>query len=101
VKSVLASTSTFLSSGILDDVPTGITPKKKAWNVPQSWERTEPREALLEAFRRRKVSGEQEQEEEEGSGISTPPSPEVVLPTVASIESIPSVTSLSIPWAER
>jgi kinesin family protein 11 len=71
----------------MDDVPTGITPKKKTWNVHQSWERTEPREALLEAFRRRKVD-ESDREVE-----STPSSPEDVLPTVASIESIPSVTS--------
>jgi hypothetical protein len=91
VKSVLASTSTFLSSGILDDVPTGITPKKKTWNVPQSWERTEPREALLEAFRRRKVDSDDIETETN----SIPSSPED-LPTVASVESIPSVTSLPV-----
>jgi kinesin family protein 11 len=71
----------------MDDVPTGITPKKKTWNVQQSWERTEPREALLEAFRRRKV------DESEVGVESAPSSPEDVLPTVASIESIPSITS--------
>jgi kinesin family protein 11 len=97
VKSVLASTSTFLSSGILDDIPTGITPKKKTWNVPQSWERTEPREALLEAFRRRKVSEEHDYDHEEPQeSSSAPPSPVEVLPTFASVESIPSVTSLPV-----
>jgi kinesin family protein 11 len=93
VKSVLASTSTFLSSGILDDVPTGITPKKKTWNVPQSWERTEPREALLEAFRRRKVDSD---DIEETGTSPIPSSPEEELPKVASVESIPSVTSLPV-----
>ena len=93
VKSVLASTSTFLSSGIVDDVPTGITPKKKTWNVQQAWERTEPREALLEAFRRRKVDSEGHEQEQSSS--SRPTSPEEVLPTVASIESIPSVVNFS------
>lgn len=86
VKSVLASTSTFLASGIADDVPTGITPKKKSWNVPQSWERTEPREALLEAFRRRK----EEPAVVEDLESSTLPQG---LPAVASVESIPSVGS--------
>ena len=50
----MSSTSAFLASGIHEDVPTGITPKKKNWDVPQTWETTGPREALLEAFRRRK-----------------------------------------------
>jgi len=77
---------------MLDDVPTGITPKKKTWNVPQSWERTEPREALLEAFRRRKVDSD---EIEENGPTSAPSSPED-LPTVASVESIPSVASLPV-----
>jgi len=82
----------------MDDVPTGITPKKKTWNVQQTWERTEPREALLEAFRRRQVdSGNDLGSEREVEGASSPSSPEDVLPTVASIESIPSVTSLPVP----
>lgn len=76
---------------MLDDVPTGVTPKKKTWNVPQSWERTEPREALLEAFRRRKVDSD----EMETETTSIPSSPED-LPTVASVESIPSVASLPV-----
>jgi kinesin family protein 11 len=87
VKSVLASTSSFLQSGIMEDVPTGITPKKKSWNVPVSWERTEPREALLEAFRRKKEAGDDTPVGE----VEEPTS----LPTVASTDSIPSVASHS------
>lgn len=68
----------------MDDVPTGITPKKKTWNVPQTWERTEPREALLEAFRRRR---------EEGDVPSPAMEEPLALPTVASVESIPSIGS--------
>jgi hypothetical protein len=33
-------------------VPTGITPRKKVYNVTTDWERTEPREALIAAMRR-------------------------------------------------
>lgn len=105
VKSVLASTSTFLSSGISEDVPTGITPKKKNWNVPQAWDRTEPREALLEAFRRRQASapspqGETRLSPEIAEIDAVPASAEEVItaiPTVRSSESLASARSDTAP----
>jgi hypothetical protein len=36
-------------------VKTGETPKKRAFNVVEGWERTKPRELLVESFRRRKA----------------------------------------------
>jgi hypothetical protein len=54
---IVASTSTFLAAGIREDMPTGETPRKKAWNVPASWERTGPRQVLIDGFRRRKAGG--------------------------------------------
>ena len=57
LKSLLATTAEFLSGGILEDVPTGETPKKRVWNVQQSWERTEPREVLIRAFREKTANG--------------------------------------------
>ena len=49
-------TAVFLSEEIQEDVPTGVTPRKKAWNVPTSWERTEPREALIAAMKNKAIS---------------------------------------------
>jgi kinesin family protein 11 len=42
---------------MVEDVSTGVTPKKKVWNVPTSWERTEPRDVLIQALRQRKQAG--------------------------------------------
>lgn len=50
---LVQSTGVFLATGISEDVPTGITPKKKVWNVTQSWERTEPRERIIAQLRER------------------------------------------------
>lgn len=52
MSSLVDRTARFLSEEIAEDVPTGITPRKKAWNVPTDWQRTEPREALIAAMRR-------------------------------------------------
>ncbi|WVQ95238.1 hypothetical protein IAU59_002333 [Kwoniella sp. CBS 9459] len=60
---LMQSTATFLSTGIQDDVPTGITPKKKVWNVPSDWQRTGSREAVLANWRRRVEAGEVSMEE--------------------------------------
>jgi kinesin family protein 11 len=89
---MLDTTAEFLSNGILEDVPTGVTPRKKSWSVTQSWQRTQPRDALIEAFRRRQGG-------DLASGVSNVSSPveaeveveqENTLPTVASSESISS-----------
>ncbi|KAK4687098.1 kinesin family member 11, partial [Tremellales sp. Uapishka_1] len=53
--SILEKTSHFLSEGLLEDSPTGSTPRKRNWNVPTSWERTEPRQVLLELHRKKKA----------------------------------------------
>ncbi|WWC93278.1 hypothetical protein V866_000111 [Kwoniella sp. B9012] len=50
---IMRSTGDFLENGIQEDVPTGITPKKKNWNVPTGWERTGSREAVLANWRKR------------------------------------------------
>ncbi|OCF35784.1 kinesin family member 11 [Kwoniella heveanensis BCC8398] len=60
---LMQSTAAFLSSGIQEDVPTGITPKKKVWNVPTEWQRTGSREAVLANWRRRVEAGEVSMEE--------------------------------------
>lgn len=46
-------TAKFLTEEISEDVSTGVTPRKKVWNVPSDWQRTEPREALIAAMRRK------------------------------------------------
>lgn len=56
--SILSSTATFLTSGISEDVPTGTTPRKKNWAVQTNWERTQPRDVLIETYRRKKAAGE-------------------------------------------
>lgn len=90
----MSSTSAFLTSGIHEDVPTGITPKKKNWDVQQTWERTGPREALLEAFRRRReVSGSDQAPVEIDNEIIIEPEVEAVIPTIQSSESLISVGS--------
>ncbi|ADV23717.1 Microtubule motor, putative [Cryptococcus gattii WM276] len=53
LNSIIASTADFLQSGIQEDIPTGITPRKKVWNVQAEWERTGPREAVLASWRKR------------------------------------------------
>ena len=57
--SLSSTTSTFLESGIVVDVPTGETPRKKQWHVPAKWERerVQPRDVLVQAFRERKAQG--------------------------------------------
>jgi len=50
--SLIDRTAHFLHEEIQEDVPTGVTPRKKVWDVPTNWERTEPREALIAAMRR-------------------------------------------------
>lgn len=92
VKSLLSSTSTFLSTGIHDDVPTGITPKKKNWNVPSDWERTEPREALLEAFRRKRHM-DPESPPDAAEVNADAEEEAVVIPAVRSTDSLVSASS--------
>ncbi|KAK8854531.1 hypothetical protein IAR55_003270 [Kwoniella newhampshirensis] len=58
LETMFASTARFLESGIGEDVPTGITPRKKAWNVQTEWTRTGSREAVLASWRQRQASGE-------------------------------------------
>ncbi|WVF67664.1 hypothetical protein IAT40_002423 [Kwoniella sp. CBS 6097] len=65
LNNLVRSTATFLSTGIQEDVPTGITPKKKVWNVPADWQRTGTREAVLANWRRHVEAGEVSLEEEE------------------------------------
>ena len=48
-------TATFLQEEIQEDVPTGVTPRKKVWNVPTTWERTEPREVLIAAMKDKSI----------------------------------------------
>ncbi|RSH85668.1 kinesin motor protein cin8 [Saitozyma podzolica] len=89
LSNMLDTTAEFLSNGILEDVPTGVTPRKKSWSVTQSWQRTQPRDALIEAFRRRQGG-------DATTGVSAPVEidaeveQENTLPTVASSESISS-----------
>jgi kinesin family protein 11 len=82
-----------------------VTPKKRVWNVQQTWERTEPREVLLDSFRRRKNEGgslHDDVEATESTGRdevedrSTTPvsegSPPETIPLNKSLESLPSIT---------
>ena len=54
LSSMVDRTAHFLESEIQSDVPTGVTPRKKAWNVQTTWERTEPRDVLIAAMRARR-----------------------------------------------
>jgi kinesin family protein 11 len=58
MSSLVDRTAHFLSEEIADDLPTGVTPRKKVWSVPTTWERTEPREALIAAMHRRAANGD-------------------------------------------
>jgi kinesin family protein 11 len=84
---MLDATAEFLANGILEDVPTGVTPRKKSWSVTQSWQRTQPRDALIEAFRRRQGG-------DATTGVSAPVEIDAEVEqentTVASSESISS-----------
>ncbi|KAJ9110454.1 hypothetical protein QFC19_001580 [Naganishia cerealis] len=44
------SNATFIAN-IQEDQATGSTPRKRAWNVPASWQKTASRDALLEKYR--------------------------------------------------
>ncbi|WVQ72707.1 hypothetical protein IAR50_002267 [Cryptococcus sp. DSM 104548] len=76
LQAIMSSAATFLQSGIEEDVPTGITPRKKTWNVRSSWDRTGPREAILADWRRRQglpeaeVSGQAEEPAAEDSNTA-------------------------------
>ncbi|OWZ37339.1 kinesin family member 11 [Cryptococcus neoformans c45] len=63
LNSIMSSTAHFLQSGIQEDIPTGITPRKKVWNVQAEWERTGPREAVLASWRKRQESARQPESE--------------------------------------
>ncbi|OWZ77152.1 kinesin family member 11 [Cryptococcus neoformans Bt85] len=63
LNSIMSSTAHFLQSGIQEDIPTGITPRKKVWNVQAEWERTGPREAVLASWRKRQESARQPENE--------------------------------------
>lgn len=91
VKSVLATTSNFIASGILDDVPTGVTPKKKNWNVHQSWERTEPRDVLLDSYRRRRQDGDEDGRDQEAERASSPVETEAQTPPALEIVDVVEV----------
>ncbi|WRT68693.1 uncharacterized protein IL334_005673 [Kwoniella shivajii] len=55
LQQIIISTSQFLERGIQEDISTGITPRKKVYNVPNSWERTGTREAVLAHWRKRQL----------------------------------------------
>lgn len=81
-------TATFLASGIQQDVPTGITPKKKVWEVQQSWERTEPRDILLAAVHQRVARVESSSPKAEVIVLEVDPVPPLV-PTLESLNETP------------
>ncbi|ORY21377.1 putative microtubule motor [Naematelia encephala] len=51
VSNMTDATARFLAEGIAEDVPTGITPRKRTYNVQTSWDRTEPRDAIIAKLR--------------------------------------------------
>ncbi|WWD19337.1 hypothetical protein CI109_103796 [Kwoniella shandongensis] len=113
LENMFASTARFLESGISEDVPTGITPRKRAWNVPTDWERTGSREAVLASWRQRQASGEtsgssspREREQDglvEGEQETESRENTITLDTVAAISSRPTsreptpITSIPLP----
>ncbi|WWC71280.1 uncharacterized protein I206_105233 [Kwoniella pini CBS 10737] len=62
---IMDTTVNFLESGIKEDLPTGITPKKKNWNIPNGWERTGSREAVLANWRKRQSGAIVDQDEDD------------------------------------
>lgn len=52
---LLVSTDNFVAN-LASDEPTGDTPRKRIYDFPQSWDRTQPRNALIDQLRRAKGS---------------------------------------------
>jgi kinesin family protein 11 len=50
VNAIIGRTERFLADEIAEDVPTGVTPRKRVWEITNHWERTQPREALIAAL---------------------------------------------------
>ncbi|KAL1407756.1 Kinesin-related motor protein [Vanrija albida] len=87
---ISSSTSRFLDN-IREDLPTGSTPRKRAWDFPNSWERTEPRGMLLEKMRRQRRAGPEASRDARFSGASEASStPTARSPLRESVESRPS-----------
>ncbi|WVR09342.1 hypothetical protein IAU60_006408 [Kwoniella sp. DSM 27419] len=86
---IISSTSSFLERGIQEDTPTGITPRKKVWNVQTEWERTGSREAVLASWRQRVAAGE-------GEDVDAEP----VRPGVAAVEQADDPENQDVPSEE-
>lgn len=56
-----------MTSGISEDIPTGETPKKRSWTIQKNWERTQPRNILIDNYRKKKASGELSNDFDESS----------------------------------
>lgn len=83
VEAVRSSHAEFTAS-LKQDIPTGETPRKKAWPaVEATWESTAPRDVLIERFRRTAMAGEQEGIEQQAAAaaaatdVALPDSPTV------------------------
>ena len=51
IRSVQEQNHAILDSTIHEEAPTGTTPRKRRWNYADSWERTLPRDAILQNYR--------------------------------------------------
>lgn len=89
MSTLIDKTAHFLSEEIHEDVPTGITPRKRTWDVPTNWERTEPREAIIAAFRQRQMNGVAN-----SPAVDTMNGNEIVTDSLSTTTSISSLASI-------
>lgn len=57
LSSLHAATQRFLTAEIAEDVPTGTTPRKRVWDVQDSWERPRSRTDIIEKYHRARLAG--------------------------------------------
>ncbi|KAG8930286.1 kinesin motor protein cin8, partial [Tulasnella sp. 417] len=55
VSKIRGTTAKLAVEGTRDDVPTGATPRKRTWDVVESWERTKGREEVLREWKYRQT----------------------------------------------
>ncbi|KIO18808.1 hypothetical protein M407DRAFT_31522 [Tulasnella calospora MUT 4182] len=60
VSKIRGTTAKLSVEGTRDDVPTGATPRKRTWDVVESWERTKGREDVLREWKERQTRKERQ-----------------------------------------
>lgn len=80
------ATGSLVEQGGREDLPTGSTPRKRAWQFPDSWELTKDRDTIIQGW---KQSAVQSPEDGSDSESSTAPQDIPQLPTSNSLKQHP------------